>query len=112
MVYDGGKCAYYAYFQGTSMASPHAVGVAALIISEFGKKEKGGPKGDLQMKPKDVAKRLMESATDHPCPDPPVLDYSDIGAPPDYNATCFGNKDFNNIWGDGIVDAFAAVHGK
>ena len=94
------------------MASPHAVGVAALIISEFGKKEKGGPKGDLQMKPKDVAKRLMQSATDHPCPNPPVLDYSDIGAPPDYNATCIGNKEFNNIWGDGIVDALAAVGGN
>ena len=32
----GSTCAYYQYIQGTSMASPHAVGVAALIVSEFG----------------------------------------------------------------------------
>jgi len=29
-------CGVYAYLQGTSMASPHMTGVAALIVSEFG----------------------------------------------------------------------------
>ena len=33
---EGGTCAYYQYLQGTSMASPHAVGVAALIVSHYG----------------------------------------------------------------------------
>ena len=33
---QGTTCAYYQYLQGTSMASPHAVGVAALIVSQFG----------------------------------------------------------------------------
>jgi subtilisin family serine protease len=27
---------YYAYLQGTSIASPHATGVAAVIITEIG----------------------------------------------------------------------------
>ena len=41
--------AYYAYLQGTSMASPHATGVAAVIVSEFGKRDK--KKGGLELRP-------------------------------------------------------------
>ena len=38
---QGGTCSYYRYLQGTSMASPHAAGVAALIVSSHGRRDAG-----------------------------------------------------------------------
>src|SRR4051794_24433070 len=47
-------------FQGTSMASPHTVGVAALIVSQFGTK-----KGDrIVMSPNDVQRILYRTTVD------------------------------------------------
>ena len=51
----------------------------------------------------------MRTATPHPCPTPPVLDYTNVGRPPDYTATCVGTAAENSIWGTGIVDALTAV---
>ena len=48
---DGSTCGYYAYLQGTSMASPHVTGVAALAVSRFGVKDPRH-KGDLRLAPR------------------------------------------------------------
>ena len=42
----GSTCAYYQYLQGTSMASPHAAGVAALIVSAHGKRDNAARRAD------------------------------------------------------------------
>ena len=66
-------CAYYQLIQGTSMASPHAVGVAALIVSQFGTTDL--VHGGLTMDPNAVAARLRSTATDHACPVPATVSY-------------------------------------
>jgi subtilisin family serine protease len=103
----GSVCAYYQYLQGTSMASPHAAGVAALIVSEFGKKDKAH--GGLTLAPETVKRILKESATDHACPDPRLVDYTIVGRPASWNAYCEGDEDYNGFYGSGIVDALGAV---
>jgi subtilisin family serine protease len=109
---QGGTCAYYQYLQGTSMASPHAVGVAALIVSQWGHHAGGKPKGQLTMNPDQVQKILERTATDHACPVPATISYANVGRGPAYDATCTGNAEFNSIWGNGIVDALGAVTHK
>jgi subtilisin family serine protease len=51
----------WASLNGTSMASPHAAGVAALIESRFGKVAKDG---DVELKPDQVQSKLQGTATD------------------------------------------------
>jgi lantibiotic leader peptide-processing serine protease len=99
-------CSYYQLIQGTSMAAPHAVGVAALIISEHGKGERHG--SGRTMDPAKVEKILRRTATDVPCP-APVITYAAEGRGPAFDAPCVGDAARNSIYGDGIVNALAAV---
>jgi subtilisin family serine protease len=104
----GAVCAYYQWIQGTSMASPHAAGVAALIVSKYGEDER---RGGFGMDPDRVAKIMFRTATDVPCPADPVISYIDVGRNASFTATCVGTAAQNNIWGNGIVNALAAVRG-
>ena len=102
-----GVCGYYQYLQGTSMASPHAVGVAALIVSRFGKHDPAHP--GVRLEPTKVESLLLRSAAEHACPNPPLFSYANEGRPAEFNALCEGDLNFNGFYGYGIVDAFAAV---
>jgi subtilisin family serine protease len=120
---SGVGCAVYVYLQGTSMASPHAVGVAALIISAEGT----GSGASFGMSPAKVEKRLVKTATDADdffaamgedwrdfCPVPPTLFHYDDPALVDpnvpFDVLCEGNADFNGFYGEGVVDALAAAN--
>ncbi|MBI5089268.1 MAG: S8 family serine peptidase [Actinobacteria bacterium] len=98
-------CAYYEYLQGTSMASPHAAGVAALIISKYGHRDWWGGR---TMNPALVEKILKRTATDVACP-APVITYVNEGRDASFDAPCVGTARRNSIYGDGIVNALRAV---
>jgi subtilisin family serine protease len=89
--------AKYCYQQGTSMASPHVAGVAALIMSQ-GTSSPGA-----------VAARLQNTADKIACP-PDLSIYAffpavDNGAP----QVCQGDLDYNSFNGHGQVNALSAV---
>ena len=102
----GPVCGLYGYVQGTSMATPNAAGVAALIISQYGDFSSNN-KNKPHMSPTQVEQYLQNSANNRPCPTPrtvtqgPGLDFE--------TATCQGNTGYNGFFGKGIVDAVKAV---
>jgi subtilisin family serine protease len=85
-------CAIYRYLQGTSMAAPHVAGVAALIISKFGK-----------MPPGKVQAFINQTADPLPCPPNPFLGGTE------FEANCKGGIGDNSFYGHGQVNALGAI---
>ena len=100
------KCGFYQWLQGTSMASPHAAGVAALAVGAHGHR---AGKAGFTMKPDAVASLLMRTATDHTCPAGGVQSYTQEGRDASFTARCVGTEKRNGFYGEGIVNALGVV---
>jgi subtilisin family serine protease len=83
------QCGYYRFFQGTSMAAPHASGVAALIVSRYG--FRSGRLG-WGLHPAVVRHILLNSAQERACPNPPLVTYTNEGRSAEFNALCEGTR--------------------
>jgi subtilisin family serine protease len=88
---DGGGG--YVYLNGTSMSSPHAAGVAALVKQMH-------PDWD----PGDIKAAVQRSAQHLDCPP----DWQPLGDD-DERYRCYGHGGRTSFFGHGLVDAFAAA---
>ncbi|MEU6345575.1 S8 family serine peptidase [Streptomyces sp. NPDC046977] len=86
----------YGWLQGTSMASPHVAGVAALLKSTH-----------RHASPEELQEMLKAQADNPGCPTG-LYDPDGNGV---QDATCTGGPDVNSFYGHGIVDALDAVTG-
>jgi lantibiotic leader peptide-processing serine protease len=84
----------YALLQGTSQATPHVSGIAALALSRFG-----------AMSPAKLAAKLAAGAIPQACPSSPYQPY-----PEEMPAmTCEGTAKLNGFFGAGRADAYLTV---
>ncbi|WP_022929459.1 S8 family serine peptidase [Patulibacter americanus] len=105
---SGGVTSYYQYLQGTSMASPHAAGVAAVIVGTAGHRDWRA--GGLTLDPRLTERFLSRTATPVACPVGGVQTYPDPALDPAlYTATCTGTPQHNSFYGDGSVNALQAA---
>jgi lantibiotic leader peptide-processing serine protease len=102
-------CYLYGYVQGTSMATPNAAGVAALIISQYGDFTPDSNPNKIHMSPTTVEQYLQISANNQPCPTPNTVTQGPNGPGSPLTATCQGDTGYNDFFGKGIVDALKAV---
>ena len=106
-----GRCWYWEFAEGTSASAPHVAGVAALVVAEYGHRDRR--RGGLELAPERVERILRRSATDEPCPSPRTYVYPAIPEAeiPEMSATCEGPAHRNGFYGDGIVSALDAIRG-
>lgn len=83
----------YMYLNGTSMSSPHAAGVAALVVEQH---PKWGPSA--------VIAAVQRTAQQTPCPP----DWQPLNSG-DERTKCYGKNGYTSFFGHGIVDAEAAA---
>lgn len=105
-VVDGSST--YCYLQGTSMASPHVTGVAALVISRFGSSQ--SPQNG-HLSPGQVAAIIGQTADSIDCPT--VVQLALYAPFPSVSngaqQQCQGGLGYNSWYGHGQVDALKAV---
>lgn len=101
-----GVCAYYQYLQGTSMAAPHAAGVAALAVSRFGTLS---PDGTMGLDPRLTTLALWVSADRRRCPEPATYTYvlDRASGKETFAHTCEESFTRNGFYGHGVVNAAA-----
>jgi subtilisin family serine protease len=88
--------AKYCWIQGTSMAGPHAAGLAALLLS----------KG---VAPRAVQGAMQMTANALPCPDTSLPIYANFPQMSGEPQECTGGLEHNSFYGAGEIDALAAV---